>query len=224
MIKRKDILFYKEKGYLKINIFSKKELNNIFSEFQNFLLNKKVFNKNFRENLNVYKNISKNKFKKLMKYNDKIIYLNNLSTKNKVINLIKKLSLKNPILSGNPQFRTDFPLDEIYSQPLHQDILYNIKSKNSLTVWTCLHDCSAKEGALELYEKTHKKKIFKYKKKLNPRRFVISNFNHREFKKIIVETKFGESLIFNQKLVHKSGINSSSKVRLSFQVRFADID
>ena len=110
MIKRKDILFYKEKGYLKINIFSKKELNNIFSEFQNFLLNKKVFNKNFRENLSVYKNISKNKFKKLMKYNDKIIYLNNLSTKNKVINLIKKLSLKNPILSGNPQFRTDFLL------------------------------------------------------------------------------------------------------------------
>ena len=79
--------------------------------------------------MSVYKNISKNKFKKLMKYNDKIIYLNNLSTKNKVINLIKKLSLKNPILSGNPQFRTDFPFDEIYSQPLHQDILYNIKSK-----------------------------------------------------------------------------------------------
>ena len=225
MIDKKNIQIYKKYGYLKIKIFSTNDLKLISQSFQNFLSNNKSksFDK-FRLDLKSYKNISKKLFKKLMKLNDKLPNLYNISTDKKVLDLVNKLNIKNPILSSNPQFRTDFPKDKKYPQPLHQDILYNLKSNNALTIWTCLHDCSEKDGAIEIFEKTHKKKFFKYIKKSNPRRFEIVGFKNTDFNKVIAETKFGQSLVFNQKLVHKSGINSSSKVRISFQVRFSDLN
>lgn len=225
MINSKDIQFYHKYGYLKVRVFSLVELDHISKSFQSFLTNRR--NKNFdkfREDLKDYKNISKIRFKKFMKLNDRIVDLYNISTNKKVMDLVCKLNIKKPILSSNPQFRTDFPKDKKYSQPLHQDILYNLKSKNALTIWTCLHDCSKNDGAIEIFEKTHKKKIFKYDKKENPRRFEIIGFKNSNYKKVIAETKIGQSVIFNQNLVHKSGINQSQKVRISFQVRFSNLN
>lgn len=224
MLKKKDLDHFNKYGYIKVNLFNKKELIDISLEFKNFLTDKNETFTIFRKNLKSYKNIDKTKFQKLMKLNDKIIILLRFCSQKKIFDLLKKLDLKNPILSGNPQFRTDFPKDKKYSQPPHQDILYNLNSRNAVTIWTCLHDCKIKDGALSIYESSHKHKVLKYKKKLNPRRFEILNLKKLKFKKIFAETKFGESLIFDQKIVHASGINKSSKVRISFQSRYADLD
>jgi hypothetical protein len=37
------------------------------------------------------------------------------------------------------------------------------------------------------------------------------------------ELRFGEVLVFNQKLVHQSGRNISEAIRFSIQVRFSDL-
>ena len=47
--------------------------------------------------------------------------------------------------------------------------------------------------------------------------------NNFKFDFVSVPLKLGEALIFNQKLVHQSGVNISDKIRFSIQLRYTDL-
>jgi hypothetical protein len=136
--------------------------------------------------------------------------------------LLVKLGLSSPVISSPPEFRTDFPNDSKYMQSWHQDWPYTQSSLNSLTIWTPLHDVDVIDGALNLIPGSHKWGVAPVQVELNPRKFTIDNVPLEQ--KINVPVAYGESLIFSQLLYHCSGENKSADARLSFQLRYADVD
>lgn len=132
------------------------------------------------------------------------------------IDLLKDLGLNQPILEIQPMLRVDMPIDDqsIFSQ--HQDYAYNQGSANSVTIWIPLQDTGIDEGALLVEPGSHSKGIFPNKGGIITKDYKF-NFCH-------CPVKFGQALIFNQKLVHQSGFNKSNKIRFSVQLRFSDLN
>lgn len=212
---------FKKNGYFIAKIFNKQFLNQLKSDLLS-LHNSMNFNKDIHKNifsaLNSLKSEDLKKFASIML---KMPLLLEGSNNNKLIkHLIETTDIKNPIISHYPQIRTDYPEDKIYSQPAHQDWPYSQTSINSVTVWTPLQDTTEQNGALKAIKGSHKKGICKTAIQRNPRKFEIVETKNKVFQTI--ECKYGESIIFHQMLVHKSGANMSNNVRISFQNRYTD--
>jgi phytanoyl-CoA hydroxylase len=140
-----------------------------------------------------------------------------------VRDLAEKLGLRLPAFSGPPEVRIDMPHDEQYKQPWHQDWRYGQGSLNSITMWTPLHDVSCIHGALEVAAGTHGLGYLEVEELQNPRRFSIADKRFSSENGQAVEVSFGETIIFSQFLAHRSGANTSTIPRLSFQIRFSDM-
>lgn len=132
-----------------------------------------------------------------------------------LMNLLNLMGITLPSLDLGPQLRCDMPIENQSVFLRHQDYTYNIGSNDSVTVWTPLQNTSVKEGCLLCVPKSHKMGIFSH---LNG---IIDESLSFDF--IPVEVKYGQSLIFNQKLVHQSGVNTSDKIRFSIQLRFSNL-
>ncbi len=129
--------------------------------------------------------------------------------------LISDFGFKFPTHDVQPGLRCDMPVEDqrIFFQ--HQDYTHNIGSDNSVTVWIPLQDTNEEQGALLVAPGTHK---------LGP----IDNIGgiipaEHKFDLQPCPIKFGEALIFDQKLVHQSGRNISKDVRFSIQMRVSDL-
>ena len=142
-----------------------------------------------------------------------------LASDKKMLDIYKKLGIKHPHYGTRPITRVDIPKDKKHSFfDFHQDFPYNKHSKNSLVIWIPLMDTGAQEGCLEVCPKSHaEKKIFKQKK--NSRLIK----NSKQFELIKTKVKLGEAIIFSQFLVHRSGTNTSNKIRFSLQLRVTDL-
>jgi len=125
------------------------------------------------------------------------------------------LGFEEPIMEIQPLLRCDMPIvgQSIFQQ--HQDYVYNIGSENSCTIWIPLQDVTQEDGALLVDPGSHNKGIFPNKKGIISEEY---EFNFQS-----VPLKLGQALIFNQKLVHQSGLNTSKKIRFSIQLRFSDL-
>ena len=133
-------------------------------------------------------------------------------------NIIKKYGIKKAIISNGPTIRIDYPQKNIFMTKAHQDIWYSLISNNSLTIWFNLTTLKSKDGPLTIYKDSHKYGIFNFKKttKYSTHKLV----TNKKLKKKQIILKENQFLIFNQKLVHESGKNISSKPRVSIQLRF----
>jgi ectoine hydroxylase-related dioxygenase (phytanoyl-CoA dioxygenase family) len=140
-----------------------------------------------------------------------------------ILQILRGLGLSCPIWSTRPEVRLDFPGAEAFSQPWHQDFMYSQTSLNSVTFWLPLHDVTISDGALQVIPASHRAGLYPFDVLTNPRRFSIPTHTLTG-NNINVEMKKGQLLVFSQLLVHRSGINSSSDVRVSVQGRFADMD
>ena len=129
--------------------------------------------------------------------------------------LIKEFGFTFPSHDVQPGLRCDMPVEDQSIFYQHQDYTHNIGSANSVTVWIPLQDTNEEQGALLVAPGTHK---------LGP----IDNIGgiipaEHKFDLQPCPIKFGEALIFNQKLVHQSGRNISKDVRFSVQMRVSDL-
>jgi hypothetical protein len=124
-------------------------------------------------------------------------------------------NINRPIHEVQPQLRVDMPIEgqSIFHQ--HQDYAFNLGSLNSVTVWIPLQDTTEKEGALLVAPGTHKKGVYKNTKG------IIDQSHSFDF--VSCPVMFGQALVFNQKLVHMSGKNTSEKIRYSIQLRYSDL-
>ena len=142
----------------------------------------------------------------------------------RVESTLKQCGLLQPSVSTFAEVRTDMPGDSKYMQPWHQDWRYGQSSYNSVTIWTPLHDVTREHGAVALVPRTHLNGLYPYKERLSPRAFLIDEadqFDHLEH--VVAAIPFGHSIIFSQFLVHGSLPNVSGEMRLTFQMRFADL-
>jgi len=213
-----------EFGYCKVNIgnklFLKKLRKKWITVFNNISSN--VYGIKIKNDQDLIK-LEKSKFRKAFVAVFDLIHMDpeiyRLASDEKMLNIFKELGIKYPHYGTRPLTRVDLPRDKKHSFfDVHQDFPYNKHSKNSLVVWIPLMDTGPKEGCLEVCSKSHRdKNIFEQKKNS----LLIKD--SRKFKLNKIKVKVGEALIFSQFLVHRSGINTSNKIRFSLQLRVTDL-
>jgi len=212
-----------ELGYCKVNIghknFLKKLRKKWITLFNN--ISSQLHGVKIKDDYDLIR-LEKSKFRKSFVAVFDLIHMDpeiyKLASDKKMLDIYKKLGVKHPHYGTRPITRVDIPKDKKHSFfDVHQDFPYNKHSKNSLVVWIPLMDTGVQEGCLEVCPKSHvEKKIFKQKKS----RLIK---NPKQFELIKTKVKLGEALIFSQFLVHKSGTNTSNKIRFSLQLRVTDL-
>lgn len=216
--------FYKENGYI---IFSDLINSDELDEIKIDIL--KIFQLRFNELGELTEDILVRNYDKKEMWREcaskmwDIFGVLRIASQHEVMAVLKNLDLENPIIATRPEVRTDMPKDFNYMQPWHQDWNYGRTSLNSVTLWIPLVDVNESNGTVQIIPKTHKLGILNYEELSNPRRYEINIDALPKGEVINVELKKGECVLFSQMLVHRSGINSSDKPRLTFQGRFADL-
>ena len=171
------------------------------------------------------KSANKKKFYKAMK---SILGLYDLVNIKEFINISKKLKCKIPIL-GNAYIRSDITLEKDHSFGWHQDGPCLLGSPNSVTFWIPCVDVTKEEGSLEIIEKSHYHGIIKNKPRsgeslLTSNNLVIDEADIPKGKKIILNLKKGEILVFHSLLIHRSYYPEKiKKPRITAIIRYDDV-
>jgi ectoine hydroxylase-related dioxygenase (phytanoyl-CoA dioxygenase family) len=127
--------------------------------------------------------------------------------------------------------RIDYPNDEYYKARLHQDYTSQLGSPNGIVFYTSLGNVTKKNGAVVLYTKSHTKGIFKTKidlasvhnkKTYDPYTIQISKNELQKYKIKHLVLKETDLALFHFMLLHKSGTNTSNKIRWSIVHRMFD--
>ena len=228
--------FYKQNGYKKIHFNKKKNLSilkkKILNIFKKISIKKKSKIKinNHKDIINLYK---KNKKIWVMAY-DQIRNMPELYGLIFTSDFLKKISkvsgIKIPILTTSKiTIRLDMPNGQgsTLTKP-HQDYVAHQGSSNSITIWIPLQDTLYKNGSLNIIKGSHKKGFVSDNLNWKTNK-ISSNLISKKKANTIgkfenIETKFGEVLLFSTFLVHKSGLNLSTNIRYSINIRFNDIN
>jgi len=246
----KSLKFYKKNGYLKISLFSKKEIKN----FRNIIkkdLNKKLLNKlNSKvkiENLEKYHTlrIKENEHKFLVKPNHRYFKFNKEIVKKilnrKVLCLLKNTWGHNSIslnwigdlkkkqrLVNATGYRLARPSENENNDTAGVHIDMNVggiinKDKNaSTTIWIPIVGFN-KKYTLKISPRSHNYNHgnkFKKTKKISP---LLPESYWKKFKFIRLAYKVGEAMIFHPNLLHGGSINRGSVTRVSLDTRILNL-
>ncbi len=236
-IKSKDVNFFHKNGYILVrNIFDRKNILLVKKSINSALL--KIFNKKYPKlkKLNFHKKLIILRKKKPKSFS---ILFDTLQTSSSLYNLInEKLILtvskllkqkKHNVTMTDIGIRLDPPNDNRNTLAWHQDSSYyrqNNSGKNGLVVWSPVIKLEKNMGPLEFIKDSYKIGTLNVKKKKSKKKFgsskrEIKSENLKKFKKILTSNvNVGDALIINLDMVHRSGINSSQKVRVTFLSRF----
>ena len=249
-IQLKNLEFYKRNGYLKISLFSKKEIKN----FKNII--KKDLNKKLLHNLS-----SKVKIEKLEKYhtlkikenehkflvkpnhryfkfskeivkkilNIKILYLikNTWGHNSISLNWIGDLKKKQKVINATG-YRLARPSKNKNNDTAGVHIDMNVggiinKDKNaSTTIWIPIVGFN-KKYTLKISPRSHNYNHgnkFKKTKKISP---LLPKSYSKKFKFIRLTYKVGEAMIFHPNLLHGGSINRGSVTRVSLDTRILNL-
>lgn len=144
------------------------------------------------------------------------------------INQLLSRDQKNPLYTFTCRCRIDPPNDDSRKTKWHQEVFYTIPKSNFLQTWAPLvGDANAHNGTIQVCVGSHKEGIAKQswdmeKGGANP--YVIDENIVNKYEIMDVEMQRGQFMIFNSRLFHRSGNNSSNKVRYSLVGMYHDVD
>lgn len=141
-----------------------------------------------------------------------------------MLRIVKLAGLLEPQAGTVPLVRLDRPNEDMRLTPWHQDYWFSFLSKNSIVIWVPLGIFTSFMGFLKVIRGSHKMGCLPFQiNRDSAEPFVlVENFDdYNNIEEITVA--LDEILVFNQMLVHKSGINRSDKIRISMQLRFNDL-
>lgn len=131
------------------------------------------------------------------------------------------------ITRGGDGIRIDYPAEEKYMAPWHQDYLSQLGSLDGLVFWAPLVDIDTHIGPLEICVGSHKdgpRAIYyedaalagtAYGMRLANEEHILSNYSH-----IKAQCKVGDLLVIDFLTLHRSGKNISRFPRWSMQLRY----
>ena len=156
--------------------------------------------------------------------------LTQLITDNKVVDFVAKfLKIKPSDLSiSEPMCRLDVPNDKRNTLDWHQERSFfpqNRNGLNGLVCWIPLTDITEEMGPMHISPRSHAEGQLKLSNRTKkntsyttqipvPEEFV------SKYEDLAVRANAGDAVFFNMLLFHRSGQNSSNKVRLATQGRF----
>ena len=172
----------------------------------------------------VYK-IKKKLISEIYNFLPSSLVVNKFIYSDQILKVIKNFGVKVPSIGSPPIIRIDAPGDNEYNTPWHIDAVFSRNEKKSITIWIPLCDMNENMGPLELQKEIILLKKIKFKAdKKNKFPLKIKNLDEIKSKNILqAKCNFGDILIFDQRILHRSGINKSSKCRISLQLRFNEV-
>ena len=135
------------------------------------------------------------------------------------INQLTGHDLDNPMYVDQSRCRIDQPLDPYKRNvPWHQEIIYYVPRSDFVHTWAPLiADASVANGTIEICPGSHSEiaKQSYHEGEGDDYRYIVDDDVIKKYNPISVEMKLGQLLIFNSKLIHRSGNNQSNQVRYS---------
>jgi ectoine hydroxylase-related dioxygenase (phytanoyl-CoA dioxygenase family) len=244
--KEKILKFYKKNGYYIFKNYYKKSIIEeikryifyISSELYRAKTHKKIIKYNSKKfDFYVLKS-KKEKFKDITSsiYDTckKLPIFYEIMSSKKTLNICKNLmsSDKLGILNTGYGFRIDYPQDIYWKARLHQDYSGQLGSTNAAVIYTAFDSITKKRGAPILYAGSHHHGMLdtdlrledvKQKKTYDPYHVRIKPKELNMFKKVDLVLYERDMAIFDFKLLHESGHNSSNKIRWSAIHRVFDM-
>jgi phytanoyl-CoA hydroxylase len=237
----KQLSDYKKNGYILIKgFFEKKLIEKIFAEIREVyaIQLSHFFNITIEKSLAM----SEEEFSQQMyRLNDKdpeayvncgkqaqhIMSLHALGASEKVTELLQALGLKRPVISVRPCILTQNPrIDKsgdkgkYWRLPTHQDWYYSMGSLDSLNIWLSWVPCDKALGAMEMIPGSH---LWGLQDAKDEGFFGEMTEKFADERFISLDTEPGDVLLFYSILVHRSGTNSTNRLRWSTQFRYNNL-
>lgn len=226
--------FYSNGFILKKKLLSKKITQQIILDIHQVFKNKLEYDgfdftikKGIIESEDLFEYYKKNKegYIGCMRVIQKIPSIYSLSTSKKILNTLRKIGLKEPIVSQEPltmlnNKNTSRKVSD-WKTPSHQDWRSRQGSLNSVVVWIGLVDITPDIGPVQIIPESHKRGLIPAEKDEWFMKIKESYLKEEDFLSVPIEA--GDAIIFSQLLVHRSGNNISNKFRYSLQYRYDDL-
>lgn len=116
-----------------------------------------------------------------------------------------------------PSVRISQPNVSSSMVPLHQDATYFPHLQNFLTAWVPFTRIDNRCGGIEILSKSHKQEMLPI---LGSGIWHRSNLSYSQEEICPITCELGDVVLFGPKLLHKSGANSSNRIRCSVDYRF----
>ncbi|MFP4517937.1 MAG: phytanoyl-CoA dioxygenase family protein [Oceanicaulis sp.] len=136
----------------------------------------------------------------------------------------REAGLARPVAGTCPLVRLDRPADTRFSTPAHQDWWYSMLSKRAVVIWTGIGALSEDMGPVQLVAGSHADGLAEFKR---------YEAGHEWFECAAPapDARFqpalpgaDEAVVFDQRVIHRSGVNRSDRVRVSIQLRYNDLE
>lgn len=135
----------------------------------------------------------------------------------------KAAGLERPVARTNPLVRLDRPGDVRFTTPLHQDYWYSLLSDRAVVIWMALGPLEDNMGAVELLPGSHKRDLVAFKPYEAGHEWFECAEEIDASDAVAALPGRDEAILFDQRLIHRSGHNSSDKVRVTLQLRYNDL-
>lgn len=135
------------------------------------------------------------------------------------INQLLSRDIDKPTYIDQSRCRIDPPLDpNKRTCGWHQEVFYYVPKSNFLQTWgPLIYNATKENGTVEVCPGSHNEGIAKQSNIEEDvlYKFIVDETVIEKYQPISVEMKLGQLLIFDSKLIHKSGRNTSKQVRYS---------
>jgi ectoine hydroxylase-related dioxygenase (phytanoyl-CoA dioxygenase family) len=215
---------FKKLGYAFCeSIFDRKEIISLKQEMENIF---REYSKNQDDQIDdVVKQLYREDLKGFLgcaNASQSLLSLHRISCKSEMTDALKKIGLEIPCVNTRPlvsfSSRDTASHDIYWKVPAHQDWPSVQGSLNGVTCWVPLCDVNEKIGCLEIVPGSHMLGALPYKSSREP--FLLDQNQNHEF--LSMPMKVGDALFFSSFLIHRSGNNTSNRIRWSSHFRYDD--
>ena len=213
--------FFWENGYLHIKSFFdkqkilsvKKDIDFVFANYCDLEFSDKLIFDLFQKDFESFHGCAK--------LCQNLISLAALQCDENIINLLKNIGLRSPVINTRPLLSISSPYtsskDIYWKVPSHQDWPSMQGSLNGITCWIPLVNIDKEIGSLQILPKSHLFGCLEHQDCGVP--FIKDDFENW----ISVEMEVGDILLFNTLTIHKSGVNiKEDAIRWSAHFRYDD--
>lgn len=138
--------------------------------------------------------------------------------------LLKKIGLQQTTMTMPPRLRLDFPNEDEFLQPDHQDHYYHEGDPHFVTIWFPLVSVTADMGALGIRPRSHENGLLPFRAIQTRPYFLLEKGpwqTQYPLQEVCLDTN--EVVVFHMDLIHKSGLNRGRHPRVTVQLRYNDL-
>ncbi|MGJ3233115.1 MAG: phytanoyl-CoA dioxygenase family protein [Oceanicaulis sp.] len=132
--------------------------------------------------------------------------------------------LARPSAGTNPLVRLDRPGDTRFATPAHQDWWYSMLSARAVVIWTGIGPVTPDMGPVEVAPGSHRHGPAPFRRYEAGHEWFECEASPPDDAFKPVAPGPDEAVIFDQRLIHRSGANRSDRVRVSIQLRYNDLE